>query len=319
VEEVKWDKAENPLIPAHLELTHKIEVDSFKMGDEVQVEFFYPNGQKAVEGIMRIDKGKRRTKLGSWNFYYQNGKPWSTREYKGGRLTKIVELKAPDGTDLPLGFARFTGKKSRLIGNQYIYNEKGEVDSIAYYRGSKIEMKYAGDEYTDDQLGRIKVRTFETSSGDILEELSFEEAYELQKNDGRTILLNATTSWNGYSRKGFKSLFGKPEIAQYIQDNFILAYLDIEDTKTIEINLMGEDQVFEGSKGRGRFHGVIDKLSNGRGIRNTPTFYFIGPEMQVLHTHKGIEMGEEDFMKSLDLFVSGAYKTQTWKEFSKSK
>ncbi len=313
VEENQWGKSDSLIIPEGQSFRYKITSDTSLVGDTLDLKILYPSGQTAAAGsCKKSDKGAL-IKRKDWKFYYENGALWSTRSYNGkGRLISIKDLKSPTGTDLPHGYARYKGKHKTLTGYNYVYDQKGNLNKIAEYGAGKI-MNYSDHgKYSAQQLERIKIRTFDAGDGEILEELSLEEAYEEQKNSNKTILLNATNSWNGWSKKGYKKLFSKPHIAKYIKENFILAYLDIEDPRPITLSINGEDITYEGADFRR--HGIINYALR---IRATPTFFFLGPNLEILHSHQGIEVKEPDFMKILDFFLSGEYQNMSWKEYKK--
>jgi len=316
VEEKGWGKEEKPILPDSIALRYEITpADSIEVGDTIQYKFFYPSNQIAIEGECVVEYQLAKSKRGIWNYYYKNGDLWSTREYNRlGRNIAIKELKSPNGEDLGQGFGRHIGKHKHLTGYNYIYNENREIDFIARYSGGSILEKIDKSLFNETQLNRLIIRIFKIDENKFLEELSFEEAFELQKINNKTILLNASTNWNGYTRKGYKQLFSKSHIAKFIDDNFILAYLDIEDSKPIIVHQNNEEIILDGAVGRGQ-HGLVKKLV--RAIRATPTFIFIGPNLEVLHTHKGIELKEDEFMKSLEFFTSKSYQNTSWKEYLK--
>ena len=316
IEEGDWGSEEFPLSPDSLNLHFEMTPDSAAAGDSIHVKFFYESNQLAIEGKCILDKYNTKSKRGIWNFYYENGNLWSRREYnKRGRNTGIHELKSSDGEDLNQGFARYFGRNNYMNGYNYIYGETGDIQYVAHYISGKIVNKYDKDHFNENQLSRLNIRIFEIDENTYLEELSFEEAYELQKTNNKTILLNASTNWNGYTKKGYKKLFTKPYIAEFINENFILAYLNIEDTRAIEINTADSEKIiYEGAVGR-KQHGLIKKLLGI--LRSTPTFAFIDSELNVVHKHKGIELKEDEFMKSLTFFTTNSFEHQTWKEYLK--
>ena len=315
MEENNWGTKDIPILPDGIDLKYKMTPDSANVGDTILLKFLYPSKKVAIEGKCVVNSSKEKVKIGIWKHYYQNGKIWSSREYNNsGKIIAIPELKSPKGIDLPHGYGRYIGKNNQLIGYNYIYDEKGDIQYFAEYSSSTIRNKMDKMSYNDDQLKRVKIRKFNIDENNILEELSFEEAFELQKTNNKTILLNASTNWNGYTKRGFANLFTKSHIAKFIDDNFILAYMDIEDTRPFEIIENNEKMVFEGASNR-KQHDLIVKLVGS--INSTPTFLFIGPNLTVLHKHNGIELVEEEFIRSLEFFISKSYLSQSWKEYNK--
>jgi len=225
----------------------------------------------------------------------------------------MQELKSKTGQDLDSGYGRWIGKNGIMNSHNFIYNQDGTVDSIASYFGGKIMDVYPSDHYDEKAFNRLQIRTFKIDENRYLEELSIEEAIEKQKENYKPILLNITTTWNGYSKKGNRSLFTQPKVAEIIDNNFYFAYLDLEDSKPIEIEYQGEIKVFHGSKEKSG-HTLAHSLASSR-ISSTPTFLFLDEDLGVVHKLLGIELGDGVFLKQMDHFLSGKYKKMTWKEY----
>ena len=314
VEDVEWGKEMEKPIPDSLDFKFEITTDDTQIGDTAMVKILYPNNKLAAEGKVLTRKDKF-SKTGIWKFYYLSGELWSEREYiKSGKLMAIHKLVAKDGSDLDKGFGRHFGKRNYLTGYNYIYDEDSNKAAIGYYSSGGLIQQFAPNKYSDKQLQRLHIRTFKISDSEYLEELSFEEAFEQQKQNGKTILLNASTNWNGWTKRGYTTVFTKQKILEYLDEHFILAYLDIEDTKDVELEVDGEPMVLKGAA-NGRQHELIEKTV--RRISATPTFIFLGPNLEVLHKNSGIEIKEEKFMNRLVHFTSGKYKTMSIEEFEK--
>lgn len=316
VESSDWGNNIEQLIPDSLQFELVSSVDSIKNGDTVRIEIVYPTQQLAIEGQTVCAKDKL-VKIGIWKYYYQSGELWSEREYKKkGKLTSILKLLSKNGQDLEVGYARPVGRHKYLSGYNYIYDENSKISSIGEYGGGKLTREFPKDKYNKEQLSRLKIRIFElTEPGTYLEELSFEEAFEKQKQTNKTILLNASTRWNGWTRRGYSQTFKIKNVVDYINENFILAYLDIEDTKPIELEIDGEITTLNGALNR-RYHELISRTI--KNITSTPTFIYIGSDLEVLHKSIGIELKEEKFMNVLKHFTSGKYKTMSLKDFEKN-
>ena len=313
-EHTDWGKMETEFIPAHVPLTHAAVPDSLAKGDTLVIEFLYPNQQIAIEGICVGDSWGGKVKRGTWTYNYEDGSVWSTRQYsKRGSLTEIHDFKSKTGEDLDMGYGRWIGKNGIMNGNNFIYNQDGSIDSIASYFGGKITDVFAKDLYDEKALKRMQIRKFAIDENRYLEELSIEEAIEKQKEEYKPILMNITTTWNGYSKKGFKTLFTQPEVAEIIDDNFYFVYLDLEDSNPIELEYKGEMKTFEGSKGKSG-HTLAHSLASSR-ISSTPTFLFLGEDLEVIHKLVGIELKDGVFLKQMVHFLSGKYKKMTWKEY----
>ena len=304
------------MLPEELNLTYKLSSENLAAGDTVDIKFYYPNKQLAIEGQCLI-KGKKLSfsKVNSWNYYYENGKLWSSRTYtnKSGKLTSVEELLHPDGKELSQGPGRYIGKYHMYSGYGYIYNESGNIDKIAHYNKGVIVETFSPEKYSQKQLERLVIREFTTSDNIKFEELSIEEAVKLQQTVNKPILLNVSTSWNGWTKKGYEKMFAQPHIAKLIHDNFIMSYLDCEDSRDISISINGTVQEFKGSDGLSK-HTIIEAI-NGKRISATPTFLFINTSFELEHRHAGIELKEDQFLKFIEFYLSKEYQTKSWKEY----
>lgn len=319
VEERDWTNKEEYTYPLDIDLRLVMTPDTFNEKDTVKIEYFYQNNKIAIEGTGVIGYEKKINKIGTWNFYYDNGNTWTIRSYnKYGGLSSIDSLVTIDGTSLDHGYARALGKHFTTNGHINIYNSNGELECIGLYKGGALKKIFEKDRYTEKQLKRIVIREFEISENETLEELSYEEAVELQKTDNKPIFLNASASWNGYTNRAYRDIFTDPEVAGYINDNFHLAYLDIHDTQDIIIELKGEEIVYKGApiSTRRSYNEVAKKLIGNR-MRGTPVLVFLENGNKILYHYVGIEMKKEDFMKILYFFIEGHYKEMTWDEYFK--
>jgi thioredoxin-related protein len=319
VEERDWTNKEEYVYPLDIDLKLVITPDTFNKKDTVKIEYFYQNNKIAIEGNGIVGYEKKINKIGAWNFYYKNGNIWTIRSYnKHGSLSSIDSLVTKDGTSLNHGYGRALGKSSSMHGHINIYNSNGELEWIGLYKAGSLKKIFEKDRYSEKQLKRIIIREFKISENEVLEELSYEEAVELQKTDPKPIFLNASASWNGYTNRAYRDVFTDPEVAKYIKDNFHLAYLDIYDTQDIIIKLNGEDIFYKGApyKNRQSYHEAAKKII-GQRLRATPVLVFLKNGNEVLYHYVGIEKKKEDFMKVLHFFVDGHYKEMTWKEYSK--
>ena len=309
-----WGKKESDFIPKNVTLRHDALPDSIAKGDSVLINFTYPNGNKAIEGLCIGNQWEGLSKRGIWNYYYEDGTLWSTRQYskRTGRLVEITSLKTINGEDLDHGYARRIGKNKIVNGQNYIYKQNGEVDSIATYFQGNIVQVMAKNDCSQDELNRLIIRKYKIDEENYLEELSIEEAIKFQKENYKPIVVNATTTWNGWSKKGVKILSEDPTLAKFIDDNFYYVYLDIEDTRPIEIEYKGETKIFPGSKGK-ISNGFLNEIAGG--VRTTPTFIFLDADLNVLHKNVGVEVKDGGIMKQMNYFLSGEYENMTWKEY----
>ncbi len=310
-----WESGSSKVIAPDSTLSLKISPETYKDKDTILIQYFYPNKKLAIEGKAIIVDGRSKWKISNWKFYYKNGKLWSTRSYnnKGGVIS-IDTLVNPKGKPLEKGYARKASLANAFTGYTNFYNDQGQLTDIYRYNGGKIIEKTEVGKYSESQLKRVIIRQFENDKGK-WEEYSLEEALELQKTNDKPILLQISNGFNGYTHKGYKNLYPLKEINDKLYENFICAYLDINDTKSVIAGEENQKTVYQGV-GNGRY--VHDAVSAFVGnAQGTPYFVFIEQGKSVYHYY-GIELEPVKFLKILDFYLSGNYKANNWRDFKKS-
>lgn len=287
--------------------------------DTSTIVYKYNSNQTAIEGQYHIDKNKNNVKSGTWLFYYPSGNLWSERVYNDkGALIEIKQLLKPDGSVLETGFPH-QNKDGSHYGHVYQYDINGNLAHIARYSKGYLTEIIDKDKYTAEELKRPQIREYKIDDNNSLRELSFDEAVEAQKADPKHMFIHATTSWNGYSRRGIQKVFTDPMIASRIKDHFHFVYFDIQDTKDITINHNGETITYKGAekKSRGYYHELFKVLGKGLGA-STPIFMLVDENLNVIGHSVGIEITPEKFMPTLDYFIEGHYLNSNYKTYKAS-
>ncbi len=315
IDDSDWGSGKATVTKADSTLSLIIVPEKFANKDTIEIKYFYPNKKLAIEGKAIIVDGTVKWKIGQWKFYYKNSKLWSLRSYnaKGG-LISIDTLISPNGKMLSKGFIRIASLMKAMTGYAYFYNDKGDLFEIFRYNGGSIREKINVGKYSEAQLNRVIIREFNNIKGP-WEELSLDEALQLQNKNKKPIFLQISNGYNGYTHKGYKNLYPENDINNLLYENFICAYLDLNDTKPISAMVNGQNVIYEGM---GKQFGVHEAASTYlKSINGTPYFVFI-EDGKMVYSYFGIELEKEKFLKILEFYLSGNYKTEDWAVFKKS-
>lgn len=287
----------------------------YKDKDTVLIQYLYPNNKIAIEGKAVVVDGSYLWKIGQWRIFYKNNKLWCLKSYnnKGG-LISIDTLLSPKGVSLQKGYGRKASLMFAQTGHVYIYNENGVVSDIARYNGGKIIEKIDPGRYSENQLKRVVIREFENENGS-WQEYSLEEALEIQEENKKPILLQISNGFNGFTHKGYKNLYPAKEVNDLLSQNFICAYLDLNDSKQIKFRKSGKEAIYEGATMSSKVHQAAKVYLNS--ISGTPYFVFI-EDGKAVYNYYGIELQKEKFVAILEFYLSGRFRTEDWKTFKDS-
>ncbi len=142
--------------------------------------------------------------------------------------------------------------------------------------------------------------------------MSFEEALVETQKTGNTkkVFVDVYTDWCGWCKKMDKDTFQNPEVATYMQENFLMVKLDGEARFPIEFQGRTYDYVASGRRG---YHQLAAALLNGR--LSYPTVVFLDEDMKILSPVPGYQR-VEPFLQIARYFGDDIYKTQDWKSYS---
>jgi len=144
----------------------------------------------------------------------------------------------------------------------------------------------------------------------IIKWYSFEDAYKLNKKKHKKMFVDVFTDWCGWCKKMDKETFQDPEVAKYMQKNFICVKLNAERKDTVEI----DGVKFANSNPNGR--GGTNKLAVDllRGKMSYPSSLFLDENNQSITVVAGY-MSAADFTPLLHFFAENAYKDQKWEDY----
>ena len=133
--------------------------------------------------------------------------------------------------------------------------------------------------------------------------LSFQEALDAAKISGRPILVDVFAPWCPWCAKLQTEVYPTTEIREYLEKNFEIARLDIENKEEI-IEYKG-------------YTLTAAELASGLGAEATPTTVFLASNGDYITRLPGyVDAGE--FIHVLKYIGSGAFQSQPFKEFRSS-
>ena len=133
--------------------------------------------------------------------------------------------------------------------------------------------------------------------------LSFQEALDAAQVSGRPILVDVFAPWCPWCQKLQTEVYPDAEIQKYLEKNFEIARLDIEDKEnTIE---------FKG------YTLSAAELASGLGAEATPTTVFLASNGDYITRLPGYVEADE-FIHVLKYIGSGSFKSQPFQEYRSS-
>ena len=142
--------------------------------------------------------------------------------------------------------------------------------------------------------------------------LTWDDAVALTKNEGNTkkVFIDVYTDWCGWCKKMDKDTFQNPEVAAYMNANFLMVKMDGEGKEPLDFNGKTFKYVPSGRRG---YHELAAALLQGR--LSYPTVVFLDQDLKMLSPVPGYQK-VEPFLQIARYFGDDIYKTQDWKTYS---
>ncbi len=141
--------------------------------------------------------------------------------------------------------------------------------------------------------------------------ISIEEAYKLNKENPKKILVDIYTDWCGWCKRMDKTTYANQTIVKYINENYYAVKLDAEQKE--DITIMDNTFKFVG-EGRKGYHELAAALLQGK--MSYPTTVFLDESFSMIQPIPGY-MDAQGIEPILWYFASDAFKNVEWTAFNK--
>ena len=139
---------------------------------------------------------------------------------------------------------------------------------------------------------------------------SIEEAIQLAGQEPRVLVIDVYTDWCGWCKRMDATTFADPEVVEMMNKHFYPVKLDAEGKEDITIG----DRTFKFvDNGRRGYHEIAAVVTRGR--LSYPTISYVDAQGKVLEAAPGYKTADQ-FRVYLAYYSDGAYKNQTFDEFS---
>lgn len=180
------------------------------------------------------------------------------------------------------------------------------VSIILLLTSAALEATAQSTEPTTSATSTVSI----TSITPVINWMSFEEAYELNKTKPKKIFIDMYTHWCGWCKRMDATTFANPVIIEYLNQHFYAVKMDAERKDTVMIDGV---TFVNPSPGRNRSsHQLAIELL--RGQMSYPSFVFLNEKSQMLTVVQGYQPPKE-FEPILHFFAEDAFTDQKWEEF----
>jgi thioredoxin-related protein len=140
--------------------------------------------------------------------------------------------------------------------------------------------------------------------------LTWEEALERSQIEKRKFFVDVYTDWCGWCKKMDKATFQKPEIAEYLNQNYYSIKFNAEQKGEINLN----DKLYKFVKsGKNGYHELAVEITYGK--LSYPTIVFLDENAKVIQPISGYKDAKM-FKMIMSYFAEDHFKTTPWKKFA---
>ena len=139
---------------------------------------------------------------------------------------------------------------------------------------------------------------------------SIDEAVKLATAEPRMLVIDVYTDWCGWCKRMDATTFSDPEVIEIMNEHFYPVKLNAEGKEDIIIGDRTFKFVDNGQRG---YHEVAAIVTRGR--LSYPTISYVDAQGRVLEAAPGYKTPDQ-FRVYLAYYAEGAYKNQTFDEFS---
>jgi thioredoxin-related protein len=137
-----------------------------------------------------------------------------------------------------------------------------------------------------------------------------QQAENLAQKQHRKVLIEIYTQWSEGFKELERSVLGQPQVAKYLNDNFVTVKFDAETRE--DINFKNKNYKFVTQSGVG-FNELASELL--RGQMSYPTFVFLDENGNLIQTIQ--YRTPEHFEMIITYFGSDNHKKMPWKKYEK--
>jgi len=148
------------------------------------------------------------------------------------------------------------------------------------------------------------------SAQDAIKWHSIDEAIKLASQEPRIMVIDVYTDWCGWCKRMEATTFSDPQVIDMMNTYFYPVKLNAEGKEDIVIGDHTYKFVDNGSRG---YHEVAAIVTRGR--LSYPTISYLDAQGRVLEAAPGYKTADQ-FQVYLAYYSNGAYKTQSFDEFS---
>lgn len=141
--------------------------------------------------------------------------------------------------------------------------------------------------------------------------MTFEQAVAANEAGAdKPVFIDVYTDWCGWCKRMEQTTFRDPQVAAYMNENFLNVKLDGEERDTIMFKGQAFTYVASGRRG---YNQLPAALLNGK--LSYPTVVFLNAEFQNLSPVPGYQPAEP-FLKIARYFGDGIYLNTSWEEYA---